>query len=111
MTKEEAGQILETIIECLYTNLTEERYQELKAALRVLTDTWIPCSERLPKTNGVYIVARWFGDGCKKRILSDACYFDGSDTWYDDTRLNHGREYVTHKIVAWMPLPKPYEGD
>ena len=72
---------------------------------------WIPCSERLPITNGVYIVARWFGDGCEKRILSDACYFDGSDTWYDDTRLNHGREYVTHKIVAWMPLPSPYKGE
>lgn len=72
---------------------------------------WIPCSERLPKTSGVYIVARWFGDGFEKRILSDACYFDGSDTWYDDTRLNHGREYVTHKIVAWMPLPSPYKGE
>lgn len=72
---------------------------------------WIPCSERLPKTNGVYIVARWFGDGCEKRILSDACYFDGSDTWYDDTRLNHGREYVTHKIVAWMPLPPAWKGE
>lgn len=36
MTKEEAGQILETIIECLYTNLTEERYQELKEAIEAL---------------------------------------------------------------------------
>lgn len=68
---------------------------------------WIPVSERKPNSCGVYIVARWFIDGCRRKILTDACYFDGSNTWHDDTRVNHSRPYLTDKIVAWMPLPNP----
>ena len=68
---------------------------------------WIPINERKPNSCGVYIVARWFIDGCRRKILTDACYFDGSNTWHDDTRVNHSRPYLTDKIVAWMSLPKP----
>lgn len=68
---------------------------------------WIPISDKKPRSNGVYIVARWFSDGVEKKILTDACYFDGTYEWHDDTRINHGRVYVTDKIVAWMPLPEP----
>ena len=67
---------------------------------------WIPINERKPNSCGVYIVARWFIDGCRMEILTDACYFDGSNTWHDDTRVNHSRPYLTDKIVAWMPLPE-----
>ncbi len=71
---------------------------------------WILCSERLPNTSGTYIVTRWFCKGeSDERLLPDACYFDGTDTFYDDTRINHSRPYVTDSIVAWMPLPNPYE--
>ncbi len=70
---------------------------------------WIPCSERLPNTSGTYIVTRWFCKGeSDERLLPDACYFDGTDTWYDDNRINHSRSYVTDTIVAWMPLPESY---
>ena len=68
---------------------------------------WIPINERKPNSCGTYIVARWFIDGCRRKILTDACYFDGSNTWHDDTRVNHSRPYLTDKIVAWMPLPNP----
>lgn len=68
---------------------------------------WIPINERKPNSCGIYIVARWFIDGCRRKILTDACYFDGSNTWHDDTRVNHSRPYLTDKIVAWMPLPDP----
>lgn len=70
---------------------------------------WIPVSERLPESSGVYIVSRWFTDGFEEVILTDACYFDGTSTWHNDNRINHGREYVDKKIVAWMPLPEPYK--
>ena len=45
MSREEARQILDAFIDCLYTNLTEERYQELKEAVEVLHSepTWKRC--------------------------------------------------------------------
>lgn len=71
---------------------------------------WIPCSERLPHTNGVYNVTRKISDGFECRNISDACYYDGANTWHDDTRVNHERMYLTD-VIAWMPLPKPYRED
>lgn len=73
------------------------------------TGRWIPVSEGLPKSAGVYIVTREFTDGFEYADLTDACYFDGTSTWHNDNRINHGREYVDKKIKAWMPLPEPYE--
>lgn len=32
MTNKEASEMLNNMIDCLYTNLTEKRYQELKTA-------------------------------------------------------------------------------
>lgn len=72
---------------------------------------WILVSEKLPESAGVYIVTREFNDGFECADLTDACYFDGTSTWYDDNRINHSREYVDKKIKAWMPLPKPYRED
>ena len=72
---------------------------------------WIPVSERLPKSNGVYVVSRWFSDGEESAILTDANYYDGNGDWYDDNRINWGRDSVTDKIVAWMPLPEPYKAE
>ena len=69
---------------------------------------WIPCSERLPRTNGVYNVTRKISDGFECRNISDACYYDGANTWHDDTRVNHERRYLTD-VIAWKPLPEPYQ--
>lgn len=71
---------------------------------------WIPCSERLPRINGVYNVTRKISDGFECRNISDACYYDGANTWHDDTRVNHERMYLTD-VIAWMPRPKPYKGE
>ena len=51
---------------------------------------WIPCSERLPDQNGKYLVV-----GRQKAI--NILKFDG------------GRWYGKWGVVAWMPLPSPYE--
>lgn len=69
---------------------------------------WIPCKERLPNTIGVYNVTRHLVDGSLDYFISDVCYFDGSDTWHDDNRVNSGRPYLKD-VVAWMPLPEPWE--
>lgn len=65
---------------------------------------WIPVSEELPKETDCYIVTRQIGSD----LIVGVCYFDRPDTWYDDTRVNRERNCLTD-IVAWMPLPKPYE--
>ena len=66
-------------------------------AIEVLEQTqWIPCEERLPEENGNYLVtAIWNG---KREVDMD--YFQFLCQWddYKDT------------VVAWMPLPEPYEG-
>lgn len=74
-------------------------------------DEWIPVSERLPESAGVYIVTREFTDGFECADLTDACYFDGTSTWHNDNRINHGRAYVDKEIKAWMPLPEPYKAE
>ena len=71
---------------------------------------WIPCSERPPRTSGNYNVTRKISDGFECRNISDTCYFDGSNTWHDDTRVNHGRRYLTD-VIAWRHLPEPYKGE
>lgn len=65
---------------------------------------WTPVGERLPIRNGVYNVTRII-DGTR---ITDACYFDGQNTWHRDTGVNHGRPYLTD-IIAWQPLPEPYK--
>ena len=75
-----------------------------------LTGQWIPCSERLPNTNGIYIVTRRISDGFEYLNITDACYFDGSNTWHDDTRVNHERKYLAD-VLAWMPLPESYRAE
>ena len=71
---------------------------------------WIPCSDRLPNCNGIYIATRIMSDGFECRNIVDACYFDGFNTWHDDTRVNHERKYLTD-VVAWRELPEPWRGE
>lgn len=72
---------------------------------------WIPVSERLPKTAGVYRVTRYFPNNVMNpNYLVDACFFDGYNTWYNDNRINHERAYVDN-IIAWQDNPEPYKAE
>ena len=72
---------------------------------------WIPVSERLPKTADVYRVTRYYPNNVMNpKYLVDACAFDGSDTWYDDNRINHERAYVNN-VIAWQENPEPYKAE
>lgn len=67
-------------------------------------NTWIPCSERLPEYN----------TGVLFYVHNDGCYVG----WYDED----GNGWCSNsldgcavanqwvKVLAWMPLPKPYKG-
>lgn len=111
MTNEEAITILKynsNVIHQTIDGRTDPKEVEaLDMAIKALEQEsrWILVSERLPESNGVYIVTKEINDGFECRDLTDACYFDGTTTWYD----NHGREYLNKKIKAWIPLPEPYK--
>lgn len=64
---------------------------------------WIPCSERLPKEYGNYLITTHNGDvdvgtiDPKKKGVWSACDADGF--------------YWIREVVAWMPLPEPPKED
>ena len=55
---------------------------------------WIPCSERMPKKAGDYLVTTHSGQIARYIYL-------GNDS---------SKEYWMRCAIAWMPLPKPWEG-
>lgn len=94
---------------CLEFRQLAEWLKELKQ-LREQT-SWIPVSERLPKIADVYRVTRYYPNNVMNpTYLIDACFFDGSSTWYNDNRINHERAYVDN-IIAWQENPEPYKGE
>ena len=58
-------------------------------SIPMISDKWIPVSERLPESNGMYF--GWDG----KRVLEVYCFFGG----FSANQFIHGE--ITH----WMPLP------
>ena len=57
---------------------------------------WIPVTERLPETDGLYLVS--VKNDHKRRYSKTAWY--EKQSWF-------ARQDVTH----WMPLPEPYKGE
>ena len=58
---------------------------------------WVPCSERLPDKQGLYLVTN---SKVGANIIDTDIWFDSPNTWlYDDD------------VIAWMPLPEPYKAD
>lgn len=59
---------------------------------------WIPCSERLPelRTECLITFLSWSGYPV---IDIDSYDYDGEDGWFSHM----------DKVIAWMPLPEPYE--
>ena len=60
---------------------------------------WIPCSERLPKDSGNYLIAisdRNFENGQYYKI---SWFYPSNKKW----------SYRNATVIAWMPLPEPYK--
>lgn len=63
---------------------------------------WIPCSERLPKEkDGIILICEENGK------VGTGVYSEYSDTWYKGDMYGVGGS----KVIAWKPLPEPYEGE
>lgn len=86
---------------------------------------WIPCSERLPEnmeTVNITLVNRepvpYYMHIKDKPFTATGIYFKGKWYWWsstcDDILCEYGENEIDEvndgiEIVAWMPLPKPYE--
>lgn len=59
---------------------------------------WIPCSERLPETEGLYLTTNVFSASVKHVLIRQ--YDDIQKCWVGVDNA---------EITAWMPLPEPYQ--
>ena len=69
---------------------------------------WIPCSERLPEDNGVYFVT--LDDDVMPRCIDVRNFRNGKfEQRFIVSPLQD--KCLERREVAWMPLPKPYQGE
>lgn len=84
-----------------------ERNNLAIAALEKQIDNgWILCSDRLPKVGKRYLVSVIWKDelyNYRKPAVYDAVY--GADgLWH-----SYNYEPVSYEVIAWQPLPEPYQ--
>lgn len=97
MTREEALNAITAFVENYACGSDLDGLREAIEALKERPHgEWIPCSERLPEKNGVYLVT-----GENGHVFE----YDYSDF----TTHNEKWSYCRNEIVAWMPLPEPYK--
>lgn len=67
---------------------------------------WIPCEERLPDPQKMGDAD--FSDDVQvcmsNNMVTDAWYCFSDEKWY-----KQGNGVLIGKVIAWMPLPKPYK--
>lgn len=70
---------------------------------------WIPCSDRLPEENGTYLVyaPEYRGGSSRGKEYHDGIMFAifKAGKW----SIEHGYYSRPNCVLAWMPLPEPYE--
>ena len=59
---------------------------------------WIPCSERLPEDDRSKVVTLANGN-------AEVGYYSNGDWWCVGDKVT----LENQTVIAWMPLPKPYE--
>ena len=88
-------------------------------------EQWIPCSGRLPEELAEVNItwtntdpAPYYDFVKGKSVTGTAVYFKGRWYWYSSVCTDYLKEYGFSpndemddaiEVIAWMPLPKPYE--
>ena len=135
MTRKEAYNLINN---CIDRDDIRVAIKMAKKALKEPEPRWIPCSERLPeceqevlictkKWNNSYIVTpAIYEDGTMSECDSiwnweDIDYEDWDEEndcgiipegWFENRHFNPDDVYnnpVDMKVIAWMPLPEPYQ--
>ena len=100
---------------CANTRAFEQAIGVLKDVPTIEAEPrWIPCSERLPEKSGRYLVTRGLNacDAVWNRVYiinySDLMGLKSERIWWDG---NVGKSDFKRidDVIAWMPLPVPYE--
>lgn len=69
------------------------------------TGRWIPVSERMPEETGWYFVTfKIHGGGYATCELS----YRKPENYWTSTDISR-KVFSNDEVIAWMPLPKPYE--
>lgn len=79
---------------------------------------WIPCSERLPEPDKEVLISYRYreGEGDTNHTYIDITTYG---YMYFGGRMVNGEKYwrppfeyfsTNYEVIAWMPLPEPYEG-
>ena len=102
MTNEEAIKILSKVTfywQLGEQTLTQNQINEaLDMAFKVLEQTsWIPVSERLPEDN-IHVLCQFTLGGMGECYLAHGVF-----------HVVGGLVMTCNEVIAWMPLPKPYE--
>lgn len=71
---------------------------------------WIPCSERLPSEDGQYLV--WAIISFVPDHVDDPSTYQGITIagYYGNAHPINWLGTSVEKVLAWMPLPKPWKG-
>ena len=70
---------------------------------------WIPCSRELPKNKGKYYVTQHQYGAYDPNMTGT--YVCNTDYIFYSVRHSRWLKDMNCKVVAWMPLPKPWEGE
>lgn len=97
-------------------DICDGKLVELEIVMKMIqeqpkADEWIPCSERLPEEDGIYIVddrvfnSPWIHTA--GFMVSSKAWCENHGVYYDD---KYGR-YEDGRVIAWQPLPEPWKGE
>lgn len=97
------------IVELLFTDLEQDEKE----------NGWIPVSEKLPEDEREYLVTLEKVYGTPEIFMGIASYLKfGNDGYWNEKKYGylewdkysdgHGGTTM-YKVIAWKPLPKPYE--
>ncbi len=109
--------------------LDEDMIERIKIGIKKLPSAqqWIPCKTRLPEdleeVNVTWVNHRpepYYEFVKDKPFTASAVYYKGDWYWYSsvctDLLAERGKNEIDKiddaiEITAWMPLPKPWEGE
>lgn len=100
--KKETNELVTRIFE------DEEGIKEITSndyIVEVKENVWIPVEERMPE-KGKAVLVTYSGYRSGKRFSNATAYY-----LFGDWRWSVTNSIARVKIIAWMPLPEPYQGE